>query len=175
MADYLLLFRKTPAEGDNMSAAPIERVNGLKRWVGDPALDPRKSGYHPSPYARKERDEDRQSIVLWRRYAEPVWWDIDQTDVLNFQMVRSNAEEKHICPLQLGLIRRAIYLWSHPGDVVASPFAGIGSEGVAALEERRKFIGVELSENYFGHASKNLEYAERMRDAQPALFAEAEA
>ena len=64
MADYLLLFRKTPAEGDNMSAAPIERVNGLKRWVGDPALDPRKSGYHPSPYARKERDEDRQSIVL---------------------------------------------------------------------------------------------------------------
>lgn len=174
MADYLLVFRRTPnGEDGNLSDAPIVRPKGLDRWVGNPELDPRSSGAHPSPYARRERDDNRQSIVLWRRYAEPVWWDIDQTDVLNFEMAKTNAEEKHICPLQLGLIRRSVYLWSIPGDTVLSPFAGIGSEGVVSVEERRRFVGVELSGNYFGHAARNLEYAERMRDAQASLFTEA--
>jgi DNA modification methylase len=166
MADYVICFRKTPAVADgNLSARPIQRPEGFKRWIGDPLLDPRASDVHPSKYARKGR-AGNQSVEMWRRYAEPVWWDIDQTDVLNFEMVRDNPEEKHICPLQLGLIRRVVYLWSDEDDVVFSPFAGIGSEGNVAIEEGRRFIGIELKDTYYRWASKNLEMAERLRNAQ---------
>jgi hypothetical protein len=170
MADYLLLFRKTPGGVENLSSAPIVREEGFKRWIGEPGLDPRLSNEHPSKYARKGRNGS-PSVELWRRYAEPVWWDIDQTDVLNFEIARSDKDEKHICPLQLGLIRRTIYLWSDEGDVILSPFAGVGSEGHVAVEEGRKFIGIELKESYFNYAVKNLEYAEKMGNAQGGLFA----
>jgi hypothetical protein len=182
MADYVIVMRKPPADQPedaprltgNLSAVPIERPNGLDRWVGDPALDPRISDMHPSKYARHGK-AGKPSVELWRRYAEPVWWDIDQTDVLNFEMARGNADEKHICPLQLGLIRRCIYLWTLPGDVVLSPFAGIGSEGVVAIEEDRKFIGVELNENYFGHACRYIAQAEDSKGAQMTLLPAEEA
>lgn len=171
MADYLLLFRKTPAEHeDNLSHKPIERVEGFKRYIGDAEVDPRVSTKHPAKYARTGlRADGDESIVLWRRYAEPVWWDIDQTDVLNYEMARSENDERHICPLQLGLIRRAIYLWSNEGDTVASPFTGIGSEGFVSLEEKRKFIGAELKESYFNYSIKHLEQALAKRD-ELALF-----
>lgn len=173
MADYVIVFRKPPSAetAGNLSDIPIERPAGLERWVGDPKLDPRVSDIHPSKYSRKGRNGS-PSVELWRRYAEPVWWDIDQTDVLNYEMARSDRDEKHICPLQLGLIRRCIYLWSLPGEVVLSPFAGIGSEGVVAVEEKRKFIGCELKPEYCVHAAKHLETAERLRDAQMVMFSE---
>jgi hypothetical protein len=175
MADYVIVLRKPPAEGSdgNLSAVPIERPNGLERWVGEPDLDPRTTDMHPSKYARHGK-AGKPSVELWRRYAEPVWWDIDQTDVLNFEMARGHADEKHICPLQLGLIRRCIYLWTLPGDVVLSPFAGIGSEGVVAVEEDRKFIGVELNQNYFGHACRYIQQAEDSKGAQMSLLTEPE-
>lgn len=168
MADYLLVFRKTPpAEGGNLSLVPIARPDGFSRFVGDPDLDPRVFQSHPSKFARTEYD-GRDSIALWRRYAEPVWWDINQTDVLNIQVARDSEDEKHICPLQLGVIRRAMFLWSQENDVVLSPFAGIGSEGVVAVQEGRRFIGVELKPSYYDWAVKNLEHAEAY--AQPTLF-----
>jgi DNA modification methylase len=108
-------------------------------------------------------------VELWRRYAEPVWWDIDQTDVLNLKVARSDRDEKHICPLQLGLIRRAIYLWSLPGELIASPFAGIGSEGVVAIEEGRRFLGIELNRGYHQWACRNLTEAEQVA-GQADLF-----
>jgi DNA modification methylase len=168
MADYVLAFRKTPP-GDNLSTKPIERPNGFERYIGDAAQDPRETDQHPSKYARKGRD-GRTSVEIWRRYAEPVWWDIDQTDVLNFRIARDEKDEKHICPLQLGLIRRCLELWSSPGDVVLSPFAGVGSEGFVALDDGRKFIGIELKPGYFATAIKHLESAEAYSGAQGGLF-----
>lgn len=159
MADYLLVFRKTP-EGTMESAEPVNRPDapspGFQGYVGIPEADPREEGsYHPSPFARKKVAED-DSINIWRRYAEPVWWDINQQDVLNGKIARSDLDEKHICPLQLGVIRRAVQLWSNPGDTVMSPFMGVGSEGVVSVGMGRRFIGAELKEAYFDHAAEFL-------------------
>lgn len=157
MADYLIIMRKPGSEG-LLSDKPIAS-EGLDEYYGIPECDPRVAGtLHPSPWSRDNIASD-DSINIWRRYAEPVWWDIDQTDVLNFQIARDSQDEKHICPLQLGVIRRAVQLWSGRGDVVFSPFAGIGSEGVVSLELGRKFIGSELKPQYFKHAKGFIEAA----------------
>ena len=95
-------------------------------------------------------------VDQWQQWASPVWMDIDQTDVLNVAAARSDKDDKHICPLQLGVIERCVRLWSNPGDRVFSPFAGIGSEGHVALKLGRKFSGVELKPEYFERARRNL-------------------
>lgn len=100
----------------------------------------------------------------WQEWASPVWMNTRETNVLSAQ--RDPLDDKHICPLPVDLIRRAIVLWSNPGDTVLSPFAGIGSEGHVALKEGRRFIGIELKESYWRQASRNLASIE----AQPALF-----
>ncbi len=106
------------------------------------------------------QDARKFPVEQWQQWASPVWMDIRQTDTLNVQQARENKDEKHICPLQLGLIERATLLWSNPGDVVLSPFMGIGSEGFVALKQRRRFVGVELKDSYFRVAAKNLAAAE---------------
>jgi DNA modification methylase len=164
MADYLLLFRKPPADG-LLSDKPVERPHGFDRYIGEVPYD---SPEHPSKFARTKPASDK-SIDIWRRYAEPVWWDISQTNVLNFKLAKDDKDERHICPLQLDLIERAVEIWSSPGDVVLSPFAGIGSEGVGSLRVGRKFVGIELKESYFDHAVRNLK-AEEKRDTQPLLI-----
>ena len=95
-----------------------------------------------------------------------VWG--NQTNTLNVRMAKDGADEKHLCPLQLDLIERALTMWSNPGDVVLSPFMGIGSEGVTSLKLRRKFIGIELKPSYFKHACRYLELQEQQGD----MFAE---
>ena len=102
------------------------------------------------------KSEGRFSIDVWQRYASPVWMDINPSDTLQFRSAREHNDERHICPLQLDVIRRAVRLWSNPGDVVLSPFAGIGSEGFVALEMGRRFVGVELKESYWRQAARNL-------------------
>lgn len=169
MADFLKVFRKPPV-GTLMSDKPISEANGLEFYVGPNNLDSRTTDAHPSPYARKRGQSDREhksSIEVWRRYAEPVWWDIDQMNVLNYRAARSEKDERHICPLQLDVIERCVHLWSLPGDVVLSPFAGVGSEGVGALRHGRKFVGVELKPEYFEHATANLAEAERKAAKKP--------
>lgn len=109
----------------------------------------------------------RVPIETWREWASPVWMDINQSNVLNVQGARAPEDEKHICPLQLDLIMRCVTLWSNPGDVVLSPFMGIGSEGVVAVREGRRFIGVELKESYFNQACRTIE----KQEAQTDLFA----
>lgn len=99
-------------------------------------------------------------VEQWQRWASPVWMDIRQTDTLNVRAAKDNADEKHICPLQLDLIERALVMWSNPGDIVLSPFMGIGSEGVVSLKVKRRFVGVELKDSYFRQASKYLADAE---------------
>lgn len=124
MPDYVLVFRKTPADEKE-----ADRVG---------------------------HDATEFPVSLWQKWASPVWMDIDQTNVLNVRIARSDKDEKHLCPLQLDLIERAIRLWSNPGDVVLSPFLGVGSEGYVALKAGRKFVGVELKAEYFDQAVRNL-------------------
>lgn len=165
IADYLVVMRKPgdnekPIEGELAyyvgtepanGFIPVERSDGSLMWVVD------RSG--------------ATNIDTWQRYASPVWMDINQTRTLQYQNARAEDDERHICPLQLDVIERAMQLWTAPGDVVFSPFMGIGSEGYVALQMGRKFIGAELKESYFALARRNLDEAENV--CQADLFAEA--
>ena len=117
---------------------------------------------------RVKHDAADYPVEKWQRVASPVWMDIDPSDTLQYQSAREHDDERHICPLQLGVIRRAIELWTNPGDLVLSPFAGIGSEGYVAVQEGRRFIGAELKASYYRQAAANLERA--VMHAQSGLF-----
>lgn len=104
------------------------------------------------------------SLPQWQEWASPVWMSVNQTNVLNVKVAKEARDERHLCPLQLDVIERAIVLWSNPGDVVLSPFMGIGSEGYQSLKLGRRFVGVELKESYFRQAVKNLEGVDRQSD-----------
>ena len=95
-------------------------------------------------------------VDLWQKVASPVWMDINPSDTLQFRSAREHDDERHICPLQLDVIRRGVMLWTNPGDIVLSPFMGIGSEGYAALEMGRRFVGAELKASYYAQAVANL-------------------
>ena len=139
LPDYLLAFRK-PGDNEN----PVSHEGGLKEFIGE--NEPTETGI-------------KYSHNVWRRYADPIWMDIRQTRTLNYRVARDNKDERHICPLQLDVIERALELWSTKGDLVFSPFAGIGSEGFCSLEMGRRFIGIELKKSYFDTAVKNLQSA----------------
>lgn len=126
----------------------------------------RKPGENPHPVTK---DPKSFPVELWQEYASPVWMTVDQGNVLNRDGARDSADERHICPLQLDVIERAVTLWSNPGDLVYSPFAGIGSEGYQALKQGRTFVGSELKASYFGQACQNLQTA----TAQMGLLLEA--
>lgn len=99
-------------------------------------------------------------VSLWQNVASPVWMDINASDTLQYQSAREHDDERHIAPLQLEVIRRGVRLWTNPDDIVLSPFAGIGSEGYVALQEGRRFVGVELKASYYRQAVANLGRAE---------------
>lgn len=111
---------------------------------------------------------DEFPLDQWQQYASPVWMDTRETDVLN-AAPRGPEDEKHICPLPLDLIDRTLRLWSNPGDVVLSPFMGVGSEGYCSLKARRRFIGVELKESYWRQAVQNLRGASAQQDMFAAV------
>jgi hypothetical protein len=147
--DYVCTFRKP---GQN----PEPISGGLSDFQGDP--------FESAPGSNP-------SIDIWQRYASPVWMDIRQSNTLNTRMAREENDERHICPLQLDVIARCMQLWSNPGDVVLSPFAGIGSEGVGSIELGRKFVGIELKEIYFRNAARYLRKAEEsMKQSTRSLF-----
>lgn len=124
----------------------------------------------PGESERITHTSEEFPVDLWQRIASPVWMDINPSDTLQFTSAREDDDERHICPLQLEVIRRGVLLWSNPGDVVLSPFMGIGSEGYVALEMGRKFVGVELKDSYYRQATKNL--AGVMRNRSQDLFAD---
>ncbi len=107
----------------------------------------------------------------WIEYASPVWNGIRETEVLDVRGARENDDERHLCPLQLPVIERAVRLWTNKGETVLSPFAGIGSEGVVSVKLGRKFVGVELKPSYYKVARKYLEDASRQK-TQATLFSE---
>jgi DNA modification methylase len=112
------------------------------------------------------KDPAKYPVSWWQEVASPVWMTVDQGRVLNGEVARDNADEKHICPLQLDVCDRAIELWSNPGDLVFSPFTGIGSEGFSALGLSRQFVGSELKKSYADQAVSNF----RNLKAQGTLF-----
>ena len=116
---------------------------------------------------RVTHDPQNYPVDKWQKIASPIWTDIDPGDTLQYRSAREDDDERHICPLQLEVIRRGVELWTNPGDVVLSPFAGIGSEGYVAVEMGRRFVGVELKGSYYGQACRNLHAADR----QSSMFA----
>jgi len=126
--DYILVFRNA---GDNL--VPITHQ----------VTDEKKENYLP--------------VSLWQKYAEPVWYDINYSDTLQYTSARDEKDEKHICPLQLETIRRCLHLWSNEGETVLSPFGGIGSEGHESLRLKRNFIGIELKPSYYNQMQRNLQ------------------
>lgn len=125
----------------------------------------RKDGINPKPisHTRESFPVDR-----WQEWASPVWMTVNQTRTLNVASAREEKDERHLCPLQLDVIDRALVMWSNPGDTVLSPYAGIGSEGVQSVRIGRRFIGTELKESYFRQAAENLNAIDR----QSSLLAE---
>lgn len=122
--------------------------------IPDYLVTMRKPGINDEPITHTN---ESFPIPLWQRYASPVWDDINPSDTLQHRSCRDEKDEKHICPLQLTVIRRALELWSNPGDTVLTPFLGIGSEAVVSLEEGRKAIGIELKSTWYQQAVKNCE------------------
>lgn len=105
---------------------------------------------------RSEIECNHLPVQEWQQLASPVWMDINPSDTLQYKSAREHDDERHICPLQLEVIRRGIKLWTNPGDVVLTPFLGIGSEVYTAVEMGRRGIGAELKESYFSQAAKNI-------------------
>jgi DNA modification methylase len=131
--------------------------------------DAEAPGFFLTPdWARRRASHNKEDFPAeqWQEWASPVWMSINQTNVLNVRAAREASDEKHLCPLQLDVIERAVALWSNPGEVVASPFTGIGSEGYGAIKLGRKFIGAELKESYWRQAVRNL----KDLSVQPELF-----
>jgi DNA modification methylase len=147
------VFRKW--DGDEFPAP----VHGPSREVRFGTDDQPYIGEDGPAHIRSQRD---YSIQVWQRYASPVWFDINQTRVLQGRKdATSPDDEKHICPLQLDVIERAIQLWTNPSDLVFSPFGGLGSEGYCSVRMHRRFVGIELKESYWHAACDNLRKAER--------------
>lgn len=169
LPDYLITMRKP---GDNPE--PISHPGGLTSFAGeDEPTAPKKEPELTDSRVHKDKSLSKQDPVyshhVWRRYASPVWMDINQSNTLNRNPARDDKDEKHICPLQLDVIERALQLWSNPGDIVLSPFAGIGSEGYVSLKMGRRFVGVELKESYFQVAKSNLDLS-ILESSQQTLF-----
>lgn len=131
-----------------------------RQGIADYLVTMRKPGDNPNPVTNTN---ESFPVRVWQNYASPVWTDINPSDTLQYRSAREHEDERHICPLQLDVIRRAIRLWTNDGDLVLSPFTGIGSEGYVAIEEGRRFIGAELKGSYYRQAAKNLAAAESSR------------
>jgi DNA modification methylase len=125
-----------------------------RQGIPDELIVMRAPGVNANPVSHESSEF---SVEQWQKYASPVWMDIDPSDTLQKRSAREDADERHICPLQLEVIRRSLLLWTNPGDLVFSPFGGIGSEGYVSIAEGRQFLGVELKESYWKQACLNLE------------------
>jgi len=161
-ADYLLVFA---AHGQN--AEPITHKKGLQDYAGSQQI--------PSDvliYKNWEgkQIENKYSHWIWRQYASSNWYDIRLSNVLPYQESKDPEDEKHVHPLQLDVIERAVILWSNPNDIVFTPFAGVGSEVYKPVELGRRAIGVELKRSYFKQMIMNMQMLENPEISEPTLF-----
>ncbi len=164
-ADYLLLFRR---KGEN--AVPVAHPTGLHSYAGEREIPAELA---PFKGWKGKQTENRFSHWIWRQYASSFWDDIRLDRVLPYREARDSEDEKHVHPLQLDVIERACTLWTNPGEVVVTPFMGVGSEVYGAVSMGRRGIGCELKSSYYRQAVKNLQSL-NLSDApevkQPALF-----
>ena len=161
-ADYLLVFRK---DGEN--PVPIQHPVGLLEYAGErqiPAELMKWRGWQGNQI------ENRYSHWIWRQYASAFWDDVRIDRVLPYQEARDPEDEKHVHPLQLDVIERAVVLWSNPKEVVFTPFMGVGSEVYAAVQNGRFGVGAELKPTYFRQAVQNLEAVDVKEMEMPTLF-----
>ena len=161
-ADYLLVFRK---RGENPD--PIVHPTGLTEYAGSRQIPHELAKYKGWT---GNQIENRYSHWIWRQYASAFWDDIRIDNVLPYIDARDEEDEKHVHPLQLDVIERALTLWSNPGDTVLTPFMGVGSEVYASVKLGRRGIGVELKPTYFRQAVKNLEALGDGEIKEPTLF-----
>jgi len=141
--DNVLVFRKDGERSD-----PVFHYGSLNEYV---------NACKENPELKNELEASRiLDVETWQQYASPIWMDIDQSDTLNFRQAREEEDEKHLCPLQIGVIKRLLHLYTNPGDVVLTPFMGVGSEVWQSVKMGRKGIGFELKESYYDQAKKNL-------------------
>lgn len=165
MPDYMLFFRKPgdnprPAEhaapGDTQTSTRIAR-----EWLEDLRRQGLCASVPDDKLLAQLMADAEFDVMEWQQIASPVWMDIKQGNVLrNFRHAKGAQDEKHVCPLQLDVIRRCLRLYSRPGDVVMDPFNGIGSTGYEAVRARRRYLGFELKPEYAAQANKNLQDAE---------------
>jgi DNA modification methylase len=148
-ADYLLMFRR---KGDNK--VPVLHEVGLMTYAGErqPPFD-----LHHMRGMRGDQKLNSYSQYIWRQYASSVWDDIRIDRVLPYRAAKEGEDEKHVHPLQLDVIERAIVMWSNPGEIVLTPFMGVGSEVYGAVENGRRGIGIELKSAYYQQAVMNLQ------------------
>jgi hypothetical protein len=150
-----LLFRNFRLDAARVRQGNPEYMVTFRKWAPE-MVDAEPVAHDPNEFP----------LEVWQEWASPVWMKTDQTNIMNARVARDDEAERHLCPMPLDLIDRAIRLWTNPGDVVCSPFAGVGSEGVGAIGAGRKFIGVELKESYYKTAIKYLEEAERTKSCE---------
>jgi len=166
MPDYILFFR-APGENDNRieHCAPGDKKEArriAREWLTDLRRQGLCAAVPDDDLLGELMDEAQFGVLDWQQLASPVWMDIKQGNVLrNFRDAKGANDEKHVCPLQLDVIRKCLRLYTKPGDIVMDPFNGIGSTGYEAVKARRKYIGFELKAEYAAQANKNLMEAEQ--------------
>lgn len=172
--EYDWLVRKNPQAQAIRTKSRELQFSGLESdraksrgTLGDYLIKFRAAGENEVPI----QSEEQVSRNDWIDWAECCWQDIKETDTLNTRNAKSEEDVKHICPLQLGVIRRLVKLYSNPGEIVFSPFAGIGSEGYEAVKHDRRFYGCEIKPEYYDEACRNLTAAENC-EKEPSLFSE---
>jgi DNA modification methylase len=183
--DPVIAMQRTKALG--LLHKQLKKDSSMSRQgIPDYLVTMRKPGVNQEPIAGKlnyfagesdrnfptkpvENVDERTSIDIWQRYASPIWMDINPSDTLQKESAREDADERHVCLLQLSVIERGVQLWSNPGDTIFSPFTGIGSEGHVAIKTGRKFVGAELKQSYYQQAKANLEIASTAKN-QLSLF-----
>lgn len=164
--DPVTAMQRTKALG--LLHKTIRNDSSMSRMgIPDRVVVLRKPGDNPVPV---KHESDIYPVSKWQQVASPIWMDIDPGDTLQYRGARDSADERHIAPLQLEVIRRCVELWSAPGDIVLTPFAGIGSELFVAVEMGRKAVGAELKPSYFRQAVKNLHGADAIKASD--LFAD---
>jgi hypothetical protein len=147
-ADYLLIFRRS-----GVNSVPVVHANGLTEYFGETPIPADVLSYRGWTGSQLE---NRYSQWVWRHYASAFWDDVRLDRVLPYREAREEDDEKHVHPLQLDVIERAVIMWSNPGEVVLTPFMGVGSECYGALLNGRKAIGIELKESYYRQAVRNV-------------------
>lgn len=153
--DPVIAMQRTKALG--LLHKQLKKDSAMSRQgIPDYLIVMRKPGENPEPVTHTN---ESFPVDIWQKYASPIWTDINPSDTLQARSAREEKDEKHICPLQLTVIRRALNLWTNPNDVVLTPFLGIGSEAYVALENGRRAIGCELKPSYFNQAVSNCKSA----------------